>query len=283
MSNNLISIIIPCYNQAQYLPETLQSVLNQTYKNWECVIVNDGSPDNTEEIATKWQNKDSRFIYLKKENGGLADARNYGIKASKGKYILPLDSDDLIATTYIEKAIKILDENDNIGVVYSKANFFGNRKGKWKIPKHSIKRSLLFNTIFCSAVFRHSDFAKTNGYNTNMLYGYEDWDFWLSLFETGAIVYRIDEPLFLYRIHSKSMVRSFNLEKLTFLHSQLINNHLELYQKHFSNPFLMVRYFKFREGMTGSALKRIFYLFKKFDIEIYLFYLKIKLYHYLIS
>lgn len=73
---SLISVIVPCYNQAQYLDECLQSVLDQTYQNWECIIVNDGSPDNTEEIALRWTKKDSRFRYLKKENEGLSSARN---------------------------------------------------------------------------------------------------------------------------------------------------------------------------------------------------------------
>lgn len=87
MTNPLISVIVPCYNQAQYLDECLQSVVEQTYPNWECIIVNDGSPDNTEEIALQWTEKDSRFIYIKKENGGLSSARNAGLEIAKGKWI----------------------------------------------------------------------------------------------------------------------------------------------------------------------------------------------------
>ncbi len=93
----LVSIVVPCYNQAHFLDETLQSVLDQSYSNWECIIVNDGSPDNTEDIAKQWCNKDYRFTYLYKENGGLCSARNAGISISKGEFILPLDSDDIIA------------------------------------------------------------------------------------------------------------------------------------------------------------------------------------------
>ena len=88
----LISVIVPCYNQAQYLDECLQSVLDQTYTDWECIIVNDGSPDNTEDVAKKWVEKDTRFIYLSKENGGLSSARNAGIEIAKGEWILPLDA-----------------------------------------------------------------------------------------------------------------------------------------------------------------------------------------------
>ena len=92
----LISVIVPCYNQAQYLDECLQSVLDQTYQNWECIIVNDGSPDNTEEIALQWTAKDPRFTYLKKENGGLSSARNAGIEVAQGEWIQFLDCDDKI-------------------------------------------------------------------------------------------------------------------------------------------------------------------------------------------
>ena len=107
----LISVVVPCYNQAQYLDECLQSVLNQTYQDWECIIVNDGSPDNTEEIAKNWVEKDTRFIYLSKENGGLSSARNAGIEIAKGEWILPLDADDKIGERYLELAEKEF-END---------------------------------------------------------------------------------------------------------------------------------------------------------------------------
>ena len=97
MDLNKVSVIVPCYNQAQFLDEALMSVLNQSYANWECLIINDGSPDNTEDVALRWCNKDERFVYLKKENGGLCAARNMGIEKATGEFILPLDADDKIA------------------------------------------------------------------------------------------------------------------------------------------------------------------------------------------
>lgn len=94
MNQPLISIIVPCYNQSQYLDECLQSVLDQTYPDWECIIVNDGSPDNTEEVARKWVEKDVRFKYFYKENGGLSSARNFGILKSEGVFVFFIDADD---------------------------------------------------------------------------------------------------------------------------------------------------------------------------------------------
>ena len=84
MINTTVSIIIPCYNQGQFLDETLASVVNQTYTDWECLIVNDGSVDNTAEIALNWVAKDNRFQYFLKKNGGVSSARNYGIEKAKG-------------------------------------------------------------------------------------------------------------------------------------------------------------------------------------------------------
>lgn len=274
---SLVSIIVPCYNQAQYLPETLQSVLNQTYTNWECIIVNDGSPDNTEEIAIEWTKKENRFKYLKKENGGLADARNYGIKASEGKYILPLDSDDLIAPTYIEKAANILDSNENIGIVYCNASFFEFINGPWETPNHSLKRILLFNTIFCTALYRRKDYNYTIGYNTNMIYGYEDWDFWLSLATLGIKAYKIPEDLFHYRIRTNSMFRSIDKQKRTYLHYQIINNHLDLYRENFKNPYILAEYYKYRENFTGNKIRDLAYLLKNFKLNIFVFFIMRKI------
>ena len=149
-----VSIIVPCYNQAEYLAEALDSVFSQSYSDWECIIVNDGSPDNTEEVANEYCEKDSRFKYLKKENGGLSSARNAGIKASFGKYILPLDADDKITTGYVEKAVEVLDNNPMVKVVYREVEFFGAETGIWQLPPFSLRQLALGNMIYCSAFFR---------------------------------------------------------------------------------------------------------------------------------
>lgn len=229
--NPIISIIVPCYNQAQYLSEALESVLAQTIENWECVIVNDGSTDNTLEIASEWAEKDSRFIILNKENGGLADARNAGIKASHGKYILPLDADDKIASTYLEKAVGYFENNPTIKVVCCVAKFFGEIDTVIKQIDYSFEGMLFENPFVCSSIYKRSDYNDTIGYNTNMIYGYEDWDFWLSLLREGDNVYRIPEPLFYYRKHAGSMISSSNANKEKCLR-QMILNHIDLYDSY---------------------------------------------------
>ena len=109
----LISVVIPAYNAGQFLDETLESVLSQTYENWECIIVNDGSTDKTESIAKKWCEKDARFRYFYKENSGASDTRNLGIKEARGEYIAFLDADDLYLPEYLEFCLKTLIEQDS--------------------------------------------------------------------------------------------------------------------------------------------------------------------------
>ena len=101
----MISIIIPVYNVAPYLDECLQSVVNQAYTDWECILVDDGSTDGSSEICDEWGKKDSRFVVCHQENGGVSKARNYGIRQAKGEYISFIDSDDWIGNNYLSDMI----------------------------------------------------------------------------------------------------------------------------------------------------------------------------------
>lgn len=230
-----ISIIVPCYNQAQYLSETLQSVLEQEYQNWECIIVNDGSPDNTEEVAKRWVEKDSRFKYFKKENSGVADTRNYGIKQAQGDYILPLDGDDKIDSKYIQKALEIFSHDNETKLVYSNLILFDAKDEKLILQDYSYKNMLVENQIFVSAIFRRTDFLNTAGFNPNMTAGLEDWDFWITFLKVTDKVVKINEFLFFYRIKVNSRSTSINKEKNERLLLQIFKNHVPLYLEYF-NP-----------------------------------------------
>ncbi|MDD3436211.1 MAG: glycosyltransferase family A protein [Candidatus Gastranaerophilales bacterium] len=220
-----VSVIIPCYNQGQYLQEAVDSVLASTYENIEIVIVNDGS---TEYLDVLEKFSAPKTILINHENQGVSVARNNGIKASSGKYILPLDSDDKIHPTYIEKAVKILEENEKIGIVYCRAEYFGAETGEWELKEYKFPNCLWENWIFNSAMYRKSDWEKTNGYNSEMVYGYEDWEFWLSLIENGVEVYKINEILFYYRRSEISRSTS-TWENRLFLYKKLIKLHPNLY------------------------------------------------------
>lgn len=231
---NLISVIVPCYNQAQYLDECLQSVLDQTYQNWECIIVNDGSPDNTEEIVNKWTAKDNRFKYLLKTNGGLSSARNAGIEIANGEWILPLDSDDRIGVQYLELAAKEFDKGYSI--IYCKAELFGEEEGEWIFPEYSYSSLLASNQIFCSAFYKKEDWLKFGKYDETMKIGYEDWEFWIRLLKGKQNeVHRINSIQFYYRIKKQSMLKSINLEKENIVRSYIYNKNMETYNQKFGN------------------------------------------------
>lgn len=235
MNNPVISVIVPCYNQAIYLSEALQSVLEQEFQDWECIIVNDGSSDNTEEIAKQWTIKDKRFKYFYKENGGLSSARNTGIDICYGEWILPLDADDKIGELYISEAIKAVSDNPNTKLVYSNLSLFGIKNQELITLDYKYENLLTENQIFCSGIYRKEDYLKTNGYNPNMKGGLEDWDFWLSLLKPEDIVIKLPDFHFFYRIKSDSMLQSIDHAKNEKLLLQIFKNHVPLFLEYF-NP-----------------------------------------------
>lgn len=219
-----VSVVIPCFNQGSTIVETLLSVQAQSYPDFEIIIVNDGS---TDEFTVKILNQinEPNTTVLHTSNKGLPSARNSGISASSGKYILPLDSDDLIEPTYIEKAVAILKNNESIGIVYCRANLFGAVNSEWALPPYTVQNMMFDNVIFCSALFRKRDWLKVGGYDVGMVYGWEDYDFWLSLIELGREVHQIPENLFFYRVASNSMVRSKDRWQKIAMKKRLFTRH----------------------------------------------------------
>lgn len=241
-SNELVSIIVPVYNCENYLAETLDSIIAQSHFNWECIIVNDGSTDKSESVALQFCKKNKQFKYLYQHNAGQAAARNNAIEHSKGKYILPVDADDLIKADYIQKAVAILEKNQDVKIVYCEANFFGERSGKWNLPDFTMEEFLIDNIIFCTALFRKKDFNLTKGYNSQIVKGFEDWDLWISLLETGGEVYKIPEVLFFYRIRPGSTSYEWKNEKLILIREQMLANHTDIYKKYFTDNYLYILY-----------------------------------------
>ena len=262
-----VSIIIPCFNQEEYIKEAIESALNQTYKNIEIICVNDGSDDNSAEIIKSLADKYKNILFFNlKENKGVIYARNFAIEASCGEYILPLDADDTIETTYVEKAVEILNDNPNIGIVYCKARRFGTENKIWNLPKYNLSDFLYENCIFNCALFRKNDFYKAGKYKENMKDGCEDWDLWMSIIELGLNPYRIDEILFNYRQH-KNNSRNHQASKNLFWRNSLLKNHFELYlndEKFNKKIFLnyekkIKKYKKLNNALFSLAL--VFFIF----------------------
>lgn len=224
----IVSIIIPTYNCGLYLPEAIDSVLAQTFTDWECIIVDDGSTDNSAEVAQKYCSAYSQIKYVYQQNQGVSMARNTGIAHSSGKYIMPLDSDDFIASTYIEKAVNFLEGHHDTKLVYCYAQTFGTENKITEFPEFDYDTFLWGNQIFNYAVYRRTDFDKTSGYNLNMKHGLEDWDFFLSLLSPTDKVFCIKEPLYFYRKKETSRSISLDNHRKAML-VQIYKNHPEIY------------------------------------------------------
>jgi glycosyltransferase involved in cell wall biosynthesis len=217
---DLISIIVPCYNQGQFLEETLISVKNQSYKNWECLIINDGSTDETKIVSKKWVDKDSRFKYFEKVNGGLSSARNLGLKNAKGKFIHFLDSDDIIDKNKIRiQLISMIDNKSKIDICdyirfEDKFNTVINDRISPFFSLEKKMNSIILDwerelSIPCHCViFRKELLNKGDDLFFDNVENHEDWIFWVKLF------YRADRISFTkytfakYRVHDKSMSRN---------------------------------------------------------------------------
>lgn len=224
-----VSVIIPCYNQGGYLSEAIRSVQQQTFQDIEIIVVDDGSDDDqTLEILGEDFGPNTRILRI--ENRGLSAARNYGISEARGTYILPLDADDMIGAGYVEEAVRLLDAYPEIGIVYCEAECFGVRGGRWDLPEFSLKGILWGNIIFCSAMFRKRHWEEVGGYNINMVYGWEDWDFWLSLIRLNVKVYKIPRIYFYYRLKEVSMAMAMDEEQHFFMRLHACLNHRDLYR-----------------------------------------------------
>ena len=239
------SIVITCYNLGAYLEEALESACRTTYPDTEIIVVDDGSTDpDTHFVLNTLQDRyrDTEQIhFLSQENQGLSAARNFGIRHACGECILPLDADNRLQASYIEKAVHVLKGNRNVGVVYGWAELFGSQTGIREYPDIDLQEMLLGNQVDACAVFRKSVWEDIGGYDTERFReGYEDWDFWLGALERGWRFHRLPEVMFDYRVRPGSMVSACNEPAIRQkLVTQLIEKHNELYASCW--PELLVR------------------------------------------
>lgn len=247
----LVSVVVPCYNHGIYLTDALESVLIQSYLNWECIIVNDGSADDTEKIAKEWRDEDNRFKYIKKENGGLSSARNAGINAATGTYVLPLDADDMIGKDYIKDAVEAFNTIPNLKLVYCFSQNFGANEDRGDQPYLGFKHQLLYNQIFCSSIFKKADAIEVGLYNENMKYGLEDWDFLLRMLDERSVVYQIPKYHFLCRKHEISMWKGLeNSDRLVEMYALLYANNFAAYSKYWPSFIQLLRNFDNNERIV---------------------------------
>ncbi|MCL2028053.1 MAG: glycosyltransferase [Bacteroidales bacterium] len=208
MNNNLVSIIMPCYNAGLYIAEAIDSVVTQTYADWELIVVDDGSTDNSVEIIRSYGEKDQRIHYYQTEapTGSPVIPRNIAIEKAKGRFIAFLDSDDIWLPTKLEQQIKLFSD-EKIAVVFSnheKINEVGVRKNRWVVaPETATYQELLKENIIrnSAGVYDTKKVGKVFLQNIN----YEDFVLWLEILKKGYMAKNTNTLEVLYRIRKNSI------------------------------------------------------------------------------
>lgn len=263
-----VSIIMPCYNQAEYLPDALESVLAQTFSNWECIVVSDGSPDNVRTVVSEYVNRDPRIIFYDTENGGVSAARNFAISKASGTFILPLDADDRISANYVEECVQVLSKDAAITLVYGSGEKFGLVEEPWKLKPYSWKALLFGNMIHPCGMFRKADWKTCGGYDERMLDGIEDWEFWINLLQPGKNVRMLSSSRFYHRVNPVSRTtRLFAASKEAAMKRYVYCKHAALYEPFFDDPLKLYEereyYKQLWQWVTTHPLRYFFSVIKK--------------------
>ncbi|KHD38323.1 glycosyl transferase [Clostridium acetobutylicum] len=216
-----ISIIMPVYNAEIYLKESIESVLNQSYEDFEFIIINDGSTDNSIDIINKYSKLDDRIIVISRKNKGLVYSLNEALKISKGEYIARMDADDICMEKRLKKQMEFLEAHKEIDILGSKVKVIGDvddnikvrNENKLNIPFYINKsnRDILINYWYCfahsSVMFRRSILKKLDGYRN---YKSEDLDLWLRAIKADYKIYKMNEKLIYFRLHNDSKTKFDN-------------------------------------------------------------------------
>jgi glycosyltransferase involved in cell wall biosynthesis len=246
MRDTLVSIVVPLFNAQLYLNDTLNSIFAQTYPDWECIIVDDGSTDSSKDISKEYCKTDDRFIYYFQSNSGPSVARNLGINSSKGDYILFLDSDDVILPEYlsimlneskgVEKNV-ILYSNlfqGNGDNIYEKSPFSRNTNIGIDISFNDMYRKFGLEFLFIPSCALFPKMAFENVRWNEKLSHSEDWDLYLNILTKNYIFRYFSKPLLIYRNTanslSKNVARTFEAN-YSILRNHLTNNNLLFFSK----------------------------------------------------
>jgi len=255
-----ISIIVPCYNYGNYIPEALSSIREQTYTNWECIIVDDGSTDNSRQVTEAFIQNDPRFKLISVANSGVSAARNTGVAHSKGAYIFPLDADDKMHPDCLKRCMAEFVKAPDTRLVYPEVELFGAENCRWNLPAFDYKTMLKYNMVDNGSLFLRKDFDRIGGYRTNMVYGLEDWDFFIALLHgcRNEQVIKIKEPLYYYRVNQTgrrlTVAASGRQKEMLDL---MVYNNFAIYKEYFPEIFTRIHAYDFDRTMLNKPSVKV--------------------------
>lgn len=254
----LVSVVIPCYNDGQYLTDSVGSILEQTFQDYEILIVNDGSTDPaTMQILNSFSHPKIKVLH--KANGHLSSARNHGVKNASGEIIVTLDADDKYEKGFIKKGVELLEKNPNYGAVTCYLKSFGLKKYKWKPLGGDVTNFLYRQESCASAMFRKICWEKIGGYDEQMKSGYEDWEFWIRLTAAGWAVAVIDEYLLNYRVTDKSMLLTQSEPNREKIIGYLMEKHKDLYWQNLKDAVVKRKIIDLRNPDSTKVLLKNLY------------------------
>lgn len=225
-----ISVIIPCYNYAHYLPDVVKSVVEQTFQSFEIIIVNDGSTDNSIEIAEQLIRQYPQYhikLINQPNSGHPAVSRNRGISEAQADLILPLDADDMLHPSFLQKMMDTLDHNNNVDIVYCDTVRFGEVNNTYQTEAWDLNKLAVVNVVNYCALYRKKVWTDIGGYKPEC--GYEDWEFWIAAAEKGFQGYRIPGYLFYYRSKATGRLVAELEKRDAEFKAQIVIKHPKLY------------------------------------------------------
>ena len=220
----VISIVVPCFNSGKTIGRTLKSLEFQTYENIEVIIVNDGSND---ELTLKKLHdipKSLKAKIINQKNSGLSAARNRGIEAANGNFIIPLDADDWLEPDAISMLVREALFEGSRAIVYSDINLHGDRNGIKQTYCNPFEQLFSNQLPYCMLIPKVA-LEKLNGYDENFDLGFEDWELNLRLIQEGYVFKKINRAVFNYQVSEKGMLKAKSLRNFAFIAEKIRNKH----------------------------------------------------------
>lgn len=260
--SELVSVIIPSYNREKLIEKSIKSVLNQSYKNIEIIVVDDNSSDNTESVVKSLQDKYEFIKYIRHEtNKGGSAARNSGVKVALGELIAFLDSDDEWVGNKLEKNLEIFHKNDKVAMVYSDMYLVNADTAEEKLNK-SKKYDDKYYGLLCENIIGSTSLIMIKKDVFNNVGGFkeglpscQDWDFYLNVAKENVIE-KIDEPLLKYYIHQNSI--SGNLDRALKGHKIIFEKVLSILEEN-------EKYFKYKNNILSKQFTNIAMIYRRFN------------------
>lgn len=229
-----VSVILCTYNHGHYITEAILSVFQQTFTSYECIVMNDGSTDDTvekvEALIESYPEKKIKLI--NGPNVGVVRTRNKSVTHAQGRYMLFLDADDVLHPTFLSECVPVLESKPSVGFVYTDVQHIGYRNDIWSGGPFDPTRLLLDNQLTLTALMRKNTFIEIGGFKEQMEKGFEDWEMWISCVEAGWSGHHIDKPLFYYRKDEEtSRLHSVDDNLDVELRTKIIALHEQLYRR----------------------------------------------------